>query len=486
MIRILLVEDNPGDAMLIQHLVEPGGSTQLNFTHSDRLETAFEEWEKSPDFDIAILDLSLPDSDGAETVEKFHKKAPRVPIIVLTGLNDSDVGVDAVKKGAQDFLVKGKITEEAFLKTLHYSIERNKLSLFKDDLMSNVSHELRTPLTIIREAVSQLHDGILGELTEPQIKCAQMALNNVDRLRSLINDMLDTAKLEAGKVDLVIEKVNLCKLIAQIQEECLPAAQKKGLELKTNVPESVFSVFVDKNKIIQVFTNFFTNALKFTDQGSIELGVEEKDDFLQCYVKDTGKGISKEDLGKMFQKFEQVGRVDGPGAKGTGLGLTISKGLVELHKGEVKVESTEGKGSKFIFTLPKQMARDMFIKHLDKAIHNAKSTEGQVFVFVYVCEGLQVFGDKKQKVFDELTNAANQILRRKTDLVISGQDHIYVVISDVNAEAIQLLRKRIQESMDNYLKNEAHSDKIKIISAQTHYPDDGQHASDLVKKLNLT
>ena len=131
-----------------------------------------------------------------------------------------------------------------------------------------------------------------------------------------------------------------------------PQVKKKGLELRQSFPKDNIDIVVDKEKIIQVFINLIGNSLKFVEKGFVEISVDEEDHQVVCRVSDSGKGISKENLPRVFNKFQQFGRVEGPGVTGTGLGLSICKGIVELHHGKIWVESELGKGTTFVFTLP--------------------------------------------------------------------------------------------------------------------------------------
>lgn len=234
-----------------------------------------------------------------------------------------------------------------------------KLDQVKSDFISTVSHELRTPLSITKEGISLVLDKIPGKINEKQGKILTIAKNNIDRLARIINSLLDISKIEAGEVELKKEKVKITNLIEQVISSFKNKIKKKGLELKVNFPKKGIYVYVESDKIVQVFTNLLGNALKFTEKGCIEISAKELEDEIEFVVSDTGIGISKDDLPKTFSKFQQFGRVDSAGEKGTGLGLSIVKGIVEMHYGKIWVESTRGKGSKFIFTLPKYITEEI-------------------------------------------------------------------------------------------------------------------------------
>ena len=231
--------------------------------------------------------------------------------------------------------------------------ELKKLDDLKSEFINTVSHELRTPLTTIREVVSQILEGILGPTTPDQKEFLAICLQDVDRLKRIIDNLLDISKLEAGKVELKREEIDIVALAKGVMAIFSPKAVSLNLELKGDFPSEKAIAYADKDKIIQVFTNLIGNAFKFCDKGYIQIGVADKPEQVECCVYDTGKGISQDDLPKVFGKFQQFDRVDGPGEKGTGLGLSISKNIVELHNGKIWVESQLNAWTRFIFTLPK-------------------------------------------------------------------------------------------------------------------------------------
>jgi len=225
----------------------------------------------------------------------------------------------------------------------------------KSEFISSVSHELRTPLAISREALSLILRGKIGEISEKQNDIVSMASKNLDRLGYLINDILDIAKIEAGRMDLFKEMIDVSKLVKECCDAWKLKTATKELNLECNIPASKLEIPVDKTRFMQVLSNLINNAVKFTPpKGKVTVSINERGEYVEFSVKDSGVGISEEDSKKLFQKFQQVNRTPGAGAKGTGLGLSIVKSLIELHGGEVGVESKINKGSRFFFTIPKQ------------------------------------------------------------------------------------------------------------------------------------
>ena len=352
-IQVLVIEDNLGDFRLIQEMLLEVKDKSFNVELAKNLSKALERL-KLGGIDVVMSDLGLPDSQGLATFEQLHTNSPEVPIVILTSTYDDETtAVEAVSKGAQDYLIKGQVDGKLVSRVLRYAVERMRLKQVKDEFVGMVSHELRTPMTSIREVISQTLDGILGETTPEQREFLSMALSDVDRLSRMIDDLLDISKLDAGKMKM---KINMCEMVAlvlKIISSFVSQAKAKGLEMKGSFSKEKIKAYVDKDRITQVFSNLIGNAVKFTQRGHIEISVVDREDAVECSVSDTGPGIAKKDLPQLFDKFQQFGHQVNGEEKGTGLGLAISKGIVELHKGKIWVESQVNVGTKFIFVLPK-------------------------------------------------------------------------------------------------------------------------------------
>ena len=227
-----------------------------------------------------------------------------------------------------------------------------KALAIKDEFTSTVSHELRTPLAAIKSSVDILDTEVPGELTKDQKLFVKRVKSNVDRLARLINDVLDLSKLESGKMVMNLVPLRPEGLVGEVVETQIPLVKSKGLTIATECGENLPALVADKDRLIQVLNNLINNALKFTQEGGIVVGVHVEDkEFLKFSVRDTGVGIKEEDLPKLFQKFQQVGGFSQQVA-GTGLGLAICKNIVEKHHGLIWVESEFGRGSSFNFVIP--------------------------------------------------------------------------------------------------------------------------------------
>jgi signal transduction histidine kinase len=220
--------------------------------------------------------------------------------------------------------------------------------------MSMVSHELRVPLASIKESIAIVLDGVIGRITKEQRDCLDIAKRNVDRLNRLIGDLLDFNKLEAGKMNFEMQANNANEIAKEVYDTMLPVAKEKGINLVLELDGSLPRASFDKDKVNQVLSNLVNNALKFTEEGSITIATSKREDTIQISVSDTGCGIKKEDLPRLFHEFEQLETVGIEKTRGTGLGLAISKEIITRHSGEIRAESELGKGTTFFFTLPIQ------------------------------------------------------------------------------------------------------------------------------------
>lgn len=362
--------------------------------------------------------------------------------------------------------------------------ERKKLEHLKDEFISTVSHELRTPLTIIREGVSQVLEGILGETTEHQRKFLSIALQAIDRLSRIINDLLDISKIESDKLELKMDLVDLTVLVQELVASPSPyqmKAKNKGLMIQALTPPHRVECYLARDKIIQVFTNLIENALKFTEQGTVEILIQDQGDHVQCSVADTGIGISKEDLPKVFHKFQQFGRTPGPGGKGTGLGLAISKGLVEMHKGKIWIEGERDKGAKFTFVLPKLRGTEILRQYVSSGIRKAKSHKSSMTCIQFNVSNFDLLKkelskDKIAEFIEEFQTCIKKSLRNRADFSVRFHSGVFALLPSTNKQDGYLVAERIKR---DYEKLEAHPLSIQYCIAS--FPEDGQREDELIE-----
>jgi polar amino acid transport system substrate-binding protein len=226
----------------------------------------------------------------------------------------------------------------------------------KSEFLANMSHELRTPLNSIIGYAKLMVDGFEGEINEEQRQDLEIIHSSSRHLLHLINELLDISKIEAGKVELNYQEFGLSSLLTEVLPGIENLAKEKELTLSSSAEVGIDHLYADKTRIKQVLINILSNAVKFTNKGSVNLVVAESDTDFIFSVTDTGMGIRKEDLETIFDSFQRVGPAQSAEYEGTGLGLTISRHFVEMHGGSMWAESELGKGSTFSFTLPKKNA----------------------------------------------------------------------------------------------------------------------------------
>jgi len=242
---------------------------------------------------------------------------------------------------------KRKRAEEELVQA---NIQLKEIDRLKSIFIASMSHELRTPLNSIIGFTGIILQEMSGEINKEQRKQLTLVKNSANHLLALINDVIDVSKVEAGKVELVIEEFDLTALVEEVRDSFSVAAAEKGFEVSLKIPETLV-IETDERRTKQVIVNLVGNAVKFTDEGEIEINVTKKDRMAELSVKDTGVGIREEDMGKLFKAFSQI-TTSGKTKEGTGLGLYLSKKIANLLGGDIKAESEFGKGSVFIFTLP--------------------------------------------------------------------------------------------------------------------------------------
>ncbi len=225
-----------------------------------------------------------------------------------------------------------------------------ELDRLKSMFIASMSHELRTPLNSIIGFTGIMVKGMAGEINEEQKKQLRMVQDSARHLLALINDVIDISKIEAGKIEAGVSTFNITDVIRDVRTSLGPAALEQGLVLNVDIPGSI-TVTSDERRIKQIIMNLVSNAIKFTNKGGVDLTVEQKGTIVKVRVRDTGIGIGKEDLGKLFRPFSRIA-VPGRLTEGTGLGLYLSQKLARFLGGDITAESELHKGSVFTFSFP--------------------------------------------------------------------------------------------------------------------------------------
>lgn len=362
-LRILLVEDNPADARILQkYLIPLDRLPQFEILWVKHLDEAL-EYLASEVFNAILLDLGLPDSQGLETVRQVYARVPKIPIVILTGLDDEELAVEALRQGAQDYLVKGEFRRPWLVRAIQYAIERQQiieqLQQVNDELARSnheleefayiASHDLQQPLMsigafaqlILMKSEGNLDAKIEGYLTQ--------ILQAVARMQQLIRDLLAYSRI--GMAERPAEPTDCNEVLAEVLNDLQSAIDESQARITAD-PLPIIAV--NPRQLIQLFTNLIGNAIKYRAAEippHIHIRVEPQLDRWCFEVRDNGIGIELEYFDRIFQIFQ---RLHSPRAyPGTGIGLAICKKIVESYGGKIWVESSVNSGSRFFFTLPR-------------------------------------------------------------------------------------------------------------------------------------
>jgi signal transduction histidine kinase/HPt (histidine-containing phosphotransfer) domain-containing protein len=370
---LLLIEDSAGDARLLREMFVMQDSHNTVLTHVESMGDAEKHLAENV-VDIIILDLGLPDAQGLAAIRRALAAAPRVALVVLTGLDDEAMAVLALQEGAKDYLIKGQLDTRALWRSLRYAVERRSIeealrgekeraklaqdaaeraNRAKSRFLAAISHELRTPLNGILGYAQLLR--LDGGLSAVQSSRVDSMLGAGEHLLQMINGVLDLSQIEAGRLEVHTAKTDLHGIAGACLDLVRPTADEKALALnlivEPGVPRLVMS---DPMRLRQILLNLLGNAVKFTDRGSVALRVQVVANGMQLRfeVADTGPGIPPECRDRLFQEFERLD-IDATAAhEGAGLGLNLSRRLATLLGGCLGYNDTQNKGSSFWLELP--------------------------------------------------------------------------------------------------------------------------------------
>ena len=365
-----------------------------------------------------------------------------------------------------------------------------ELDKAQTEFIAAISHELRTPLTTIQNSVSNMQAGITGKIAPKMNQYLCIMQNDCQRLARLINDLLDMAKLEAGRMPISRNVANLVDIADKAVQAFSTAVAEKGVKLELTTAGGISRVYVDTQRIYQVFSNLITNAVKYTDRGgSIAISLVEHNDEVEAVVADTGIGIAEQHLRHIFNKFYQISRQAGPGYNGSGLGLALSNEIIAAHDGRMWVQSEHGKGSKFHFSLPKTAPQVILDKHL-KTLVERTAQKGERFAMMvvrltaspeYVRQNQRVLDDVMKRIMCE----SDKISRTSGDLAVRSGDleAIVVLTQQTGKRYIMHIKRTLQNIIyDAMKKYRCDFDAMAPMASVTLYPNDASTVEALKNK----
>lgn len=381
---ILIVEDEPINAEILRAVLENVGFHNIAL-EGDSRNSVHRYRDVGPH--LIILDLHMPHRSGFEVLADLRDagvKPAAPPVLIYTADATLETKRRALSLGATDFITKPCDSIEISLRArnlirafhLHLSLESQNVGLeaavrertheletanerlkefdqLKTEFVATASHEMRTPLTVIREYASLLRDGVVGNANPEETECLEAVLRNCDRLSILLDNLLDLHKIEAGRLSMRRNRAAVIQVASVCYADFVKKCQSKRQTIELHLPDEEIDAIGDSDLLNQVFVNLIGNAHKFTpNKGRIDITVSKGAGSCLIDVEDSGKGIPPDRLEQVFEPFRQIDREEGPGIRGTGLGLTISKKIIEMHRGAVRVQSEQGKGTKFTIEIP--------------------------------------------------------------------------------------------------------------------------------------
>ena len=398
--KLLLVEDDEDDYVLTQGLLEDIIAGEYSLTWASTPQEARKHFARN-NHDLCMMDYRLGSEDGLSLLREAPKLGFKGPIIMLTGQDNKQLDQEALNAGAEDYLVKSQLNAQGLARAIRYALTRREMEAerverlraetenrSKSEFLAHLSHELRTPLT----AILGYTDLLLAADEAPDKNHLQIIKRNGRHLLSLLNDVLDLSKIEAGKLEIEQLDVHLHSFVNEICSLISVNAQDKSLRLnvlaKTALPVKIKT---DPTRLRQILLNLLGNAIKFTEEGEVSLHIAEahlrNKIYLRFSIRDTGVGISKNDIARLFKPFTQVANTLTSRQQGTGLGLAISRQLAQCLGGNISVKSQPGVGSVFTLYINPGDLENVERKPLDSrsnldvtTISNAFSFKGHVLV----------------------------------------------------------------------------------------------------------
>lgn len=391
--KILIVDDDPEIAAALQLYLEDEG---YDPTWIDDGKTALNMMLDGNDYFLVLLDISMPGLDGVEVLKSLHDSDCTAAVIMMSGYGSEELAVECMRNGAEDYIAKPFGLDDLLQRIERAKIhrlalmEKKQLELEKEDFSLMLSHDLKNPMTAVIGSIDIIREGRLGPVNQEQIEYLQAAIYSCNEVVTMIDNLLDIRRFEAGKMPLTIRPCNLAEIIEKVAEQFARTAKHDGIELSINLDRTVPDVSIDRRALVRVLGNLLGNSLKFTPEGgeivvssshvenndacraqippyvSAPLIFAEVRCFARISVRDTGNGIPSQELERIFDRYTQSKSGSGRERGGAGLGLAFCKWAVESFSGVIWAESVAGRGSEIIMLLPSALDGNACCKENDR------------------------------------------------------------------------------------------------------------------------
>ncbi|MBD0347123.1 MAG: hybrid sensor histidine kinase/response regulator [Coleofasciculus sp. Co-bin14] len=377
-LKILLIEDNLAEARFLQEILKESKLKPFNLVHVKRLGEALDQLDRDF-FDAVLLDLTLPDSQGLVSLARLNDRAPSLPIVVLTNTNDAQLALEAVRQGAQDYLVKRQVNVEVLVRSLCYAIERKQvleglrevkealeirveertaelvkakeLNQLKTEFVSMISHDFRNPLNTILLSAGLLQEGHQKLTKAKKLTHLQLISLAIKDMARLLDEVSFISNADFGQLLCQPVLLNLESFCRQLIEELQLSTSEKHINLVFLSQGELGEALWDENLLRHILGNLLVNAIKYSLKGgAVRFELIGQENSVIFRIQDWGIGIPLEDQNQLFMPFHRASNVGS--ISGTGLGLAIVKSCVEAHGGQISVKSKVEVGTTFTVMLP--------------------------------------------------------------------------------------------------------------------------------------
>lgn len=377
--KILIVEDEPDIALALKLALE--GAGYLVSCAGDG-EMALDIIAKDNSHNVMLLDIRMPGIDGVEVLKRLRADDRDIAVIMMSGHGSEELAVDCMKIGAEDYLSKPFVLDD-MLQRVERALahrqaiqEKIRLEQEKEDFFLMLSHDMKNPMSAVIGSIDIMREGRLGTVNDEQVDYLQSAIDSCNEVVTMIDNLLDIRRFEAGRMQLSIRPCNPADICRKVVNQLARAAERDGVTLSVNVPETTPDVSADRNALTRVLGNLIGNSLKFTPEdgeivvtcrsfkgdeiralnipsyAQMDEDLYKQNCFVAVSVRDSGEGIPENELKSIFDRFTQSSNSSGRERGGAGLGLAFCKLAVDCFGGTIWAESTAGQGSEFTVLLP--------------------------------------------------------------------------------------------------------------------------------------
>jgi signal transduction histidine kinase len=502
--RILVVDDEESIRDMVAKVANPMGHDVV--TAKDGKEAL--EILRKGSFTLLITDMTMPEMDGFALMKSVRTEFPTLPSICMAGPGASYTYTDVVGSGATDYITKPFTSDEMKAKLnrvlrekdlirdlTEKSVELEKMSeeqkraeQLRSDFIAGISQELHTPLTVIKEVFSLVLEERIGSLTEDQKEYLGMAHKNIARLSSMVDALNDFSRIESGKeLKLKFEPVRVIPVIDEAWMALSQQLEEKKIAFENHLDPDTPLIFGDRHRLVEVFVNLIGNGMKLTPSGGKIVvdskGLTEGRNYLKLVVTDTGRSIPSEDLPRVFDRFYQGQKIQEGAGVVTGLGLAVTKEIIEGHQGFIQTESKSGNGNSFAFTLPVFGTDTIFSLLLNPMLTKAEEDK-LPFSMIQV-----EFWDQRTKREATISDGvlegvvyAIKMMVRSMDVVIPFQNNRVYIFTFVDKKLSKEIGERIQTKsvQGGYVPK-----GINVQFRTYSYPKDARNRDDFIKGCRL-